>query len=89
MGVVVLYRGISGIERQMRDRVVGSRSCIPILLSTYIFIEVEAYFQGRSTDPTRILCQDVTRADFLGQELSYPEKMWCGELLTNHENSEF
>jgi putative Mg2+ transporter-C (MgtC) family protein len=62
-----LFCGASiGLERQLRGKAAGVRTCILICLGTEVFVTLGASFAGPSADPTRVLGQVITGIGFLG-----------------------
>ncbi len=58
---------IVGLERQLRGKPAGVRTCILVCLGTATFMRLGLMLdEGRSTDPTRVLGQIVTGIGFLG-----------------------
>ena len=57
---------IVGIEREIRGKPVGLRTCILIVLSTGMFVRLGIVLAGTENDPTRVLGQVVTGVGFLG-----------------------
>ena len=59
---------IIGIERQLRGKPTGIRTCSLIILGTYIFMACSKYvtIDATMTDPSRIIGQIITGIGFLG-----------------------
>lgn len=58
---------IVGLERQLRGKPAGVRTCILVCLGTATFMRLGLMLdEGRTTDPTRVLGQIVTGIGFLG-----------------------
>jgi putative Mg2+ transporter-C (MgtC) family protein len=57
--------GIIGLERQLRGKPAGIRTCILVCLGTYFFVLLGTTFSG-GTDPARVLAQVVSGVGFLG-----------------------
>ncbi|HUE95884.1 MAG TPA: MgtC/SapB family protein [Longimicrobiaceae bacterium] len=58
--------GIIGLERQIRGKPAGIRTCILICMGTHFFVVLGASFAPETADPTRVLGQVVTGIGFLG-----------------------
>lgn len=65
LGTAVLCGGIIGVERQLRGKAAGIRTCILICLGTSIFVSLGASL-GDQADPTRVLAQVVSGIGFVG-----------------------
>lgn len=65
-GMTVLCGTIVGMERQLRGKPAGIRTCILICLSTTVFIHLGIVALQGAADPTRVLGQIVTGVGFLG-----------------------
>lgn len=57
--------GIIGLERQLRGKPAGIRTCILVCLGTHFFVLLGTTFGGGS-DPARVLAQVVSGVGFLG-----------------------
>ena len=66
IGTALLCGTFIGLERQLRGKAVGVRTSTLICLSTYVFVQLGAGFEGDRADPTRVLGQVVTGVGFLG-----------------------
>jgi putative Mg2+ transporter-C (MgtC) family protein len=66
LGTAVLCGGIIGVERQLRGKAAGIRTCILICLGTSVFVSLGASFGGDQADPTRVLAQVVSGIGFVG-----------------------
>jgi putative Mg2+ transporter-C (MgtC) family protein len=66
VGVSVLSGGIIGLERQLRGKPAGIRTCILICMGTQFFVLLGSSFALEQADPTRVLGQVVTGIGFLG-----------------------
>jgi putative Mg2+ transporter-C (MgtC) family protein len=66
IGAAVLCGAIIGVERQLRGKPAGIRTCILICLGTQFFVLLGASFARDQADPTRVLGQVVTGIGFLG-----------------------
>lgn len=64
----LLCGSLIGIERQLRGKPTGIRTCSLIILGTYIFMACSTYVTQDSTmtDPSRIIGQIITGIGFLG-----------------------
>lgn len=65
VGVAIVCGGIIGLERQLRGKPAGIRTCILICLGTQFFVLLGSSFPEQG-DPTRVLGQVVTGIGFLG-----------------------
>jgi len=66
IGVTILCGGIIGMERQLRGKPAGIRTCTLICFGTYIFVALAAALDTRTLDPSRVLGQVVTGIGFIG-----------------------
>lgn len=66
IGVAFLCGAIIGIERQLRGKAAGIRTCILICLGTEVFVALGASFPAAQADPSRALGQVITGIGFLG-----------------------
>ncbi|HET6328976.1 MAG TPA: MgtC/SapB family protein [Planctomycetaceae bacterium] len=66
IGVAVLCGGMIGIERELRGKPTGMRTCILIVMGTAIFVKLGAVMGNERGDATRVLGQVVTGIGFLG-----------------------
>lgn len=66
IAAAVACGGIIGLERQLRGKPAGIRTCILICLGTHFFVLVGASFPSINADPTRVIGQVVTGIGFLG-----------------------
>lgn len=57
--------GIIGLERQLRGKPAGIRTCILVCLGTHFFVLLGTTFGG-GADPARVLGQVVSGVGFLG-----------------------
>ena len=62
----VVCGGAVGIERQIRNRIIGIRTSVLICLGTAIFVQLGSDFDPANSDPARVLGQVVTGIGFLG-----------------------
>ena len=58
--------GIIGLERQLRGKPAGIRTCTLICLGTHFFVLLGGTFGPDNADPTRVLAQVVSGIGFLG-----------------------
>lgn len=58
--------GIIGLERQLRGKPAGIRTCTLICMGTHFFVALGSSFTPTTADPTRVLGQVVTGIGFLG-----------------------
>src|SRR5688500_4008597 len=58
--------GIIGLERQLRGKPAGIRTCTLICLGTHFFVLLGSTFASEDADPTRVLAQVVSGIGFLG-----------------------
>jgi putative Mg2+ transporter-C (MgtC) family protein len=66
LGTAILCGGAIGIERQLRGKASGVRTCILVCVGTEVFISLGATFPIARVDPTRVLGQVITGIGFLG-----------------------
>lgn len=66
VGTAALCGGAIGIERQLRGKAAGVRTCTLICLGTELFVALGASFPASQADPTRALGQVITGIGFLG-----------------------
>lgn len=64
----LLCGSLIGIERQLRGKPTGIRTCSLIILGTYIFMACSSFVTENATmsDPSRIIGQIITGIGFLG-----------------------
>ncbi|MGE0172740.1 MAG: MgtC/SapB family protein [Oligoflexales bacterium] len=55
-----------GLERQLRGKPFGVRTCILICAGTMLFVTLGQQLAGAGTDPTRVLGQVITGIGFIG-----------------------
>jgi len=55
-----------GLERQLRGKPFGVRTCILICVGTMLFVSLGQIFAGDNVDPTRVLGQIITGIGFIG-----------------------
>ena len=63
IGAIVLCGSLIGYERQHGSKVIGIRTCILILLGSFLFTHISTLSGG---DPARITAQIVTGVGFIG-----------------------
>ncbi len=66
LGTAILCGVITGLERELRDKPTGLRTCIMICVGTALFIRTSLLMSGEHGDPTRVLGQVVSGIGFLG-----------------------
>ena len=66
VGTAVLCGAAIGLERQLRGKAAGVRTCILVCLGTEVFVALGASFPISHTDPSRVLGQLITGIGFLG-----------------------
>src|SRR6185436_5718580 len=66
VGTAILCGAAIGIERQLRGKASGVRTCILVCLGTELFVALGAALQTGNIDPTRVLGQVITGIGFLG-----------------------
>jgi putative Mg2+ transporter-C (MgtC) family protein len=68
VGVSLLCGGIVGVERELRGKPTGMRTCVLICLGTALFVRLGALMAASSDrgDASRVLGQVVTGIGFLG-----------------------
>ena len=66
IGAALLCGTIIGLERELRGKPTGIRTCVLICLGTALFVSVGAQYSGPHVDPTRVIGQVVTGIGFLG-----------------------
>ncbi|HKS06393.1 MAG TPA: MgtC/SapB family protein [Gemmatimonadaceae bacterium] len=66
LGAAVACGTVIGIERQLRGKASGVRTCILVCLGTEVFVALGASMVPANTDPTRVLGQVITGIGFLG-----------------------
>ena len=69
VGTAILCGAAIGIERQLRGKASGVRTCILVCLGTEVFIALGASFPTSVADPARVLGQVITGIGFLGAGL--------------------
>jgi putative Mg2+ transporter-C (MgtC) family protein len=64
----LLCGGLIGLERQLKGKPTGIRTCSLIIFGTYIFMASSTYVSAGAamTDPSRIIGQIITGIGFLG-----------------------
>lgn len=62
----IVCGGMIGLERQLRGKPSGIRTCILVCLGTHFFVLLGTTFAGPGADPTRVLSQVVSGIGFLG-----------------------
>lgn len=66
LGAAALCGIVIGIERQLRGKAAGVRTCTLICVGTELFVSLGASFPAATADPTRVLGQVITGIGFLG-----------------------
>jgi putative Mg2+ transporter-C (MgtC) family protein len=66
IGTAVLCGGAIGIERQLRGKAAGVRTCILVCLGTEVFVALGDAIVPPGLDPSRVLGQVITGIGFLG-----------------------
>lgn len=66
LGAAALCGIVIGIERQLRGKAAGVRTCTLICVGTELFVSLGASFPSATADPTRVLGQVITGIGFLG-----------------------
>jgi putative Mg2+ transporter-C (MgtC) family protein len=66
IGVAIICGAMIGVERELRGKPTGMRTCILIVLGTAIFVKLGAVMGNERGDATRVLGQVVTGIGFLG-----------------------
>lgn len=66
IGVALLCGSIIGLERELRGKPTGMRTCVLICLGTALFVRIGTLFASDHSDPTRVVGQVVTGIGFLG-----------------------
>lgn len=66
IGTAVLCGGAIGIERQLRGKAAGVRTCILVCLGTEIFVALGESIVPPGLDASRVLGQVITGIGFLG-----------------------
>ena len=66
MGTALLCGGAIGIERQLRAKAAGVRTCILVCLGTEIFVALGETIVPAGVDASRVLGQVITGIGFLG-----------------------
>src|SRR5580692_12563927 len=75
IGVAIICGAMIGVERELRGKPTGMRTCILIVLGTAIFVKLGAVMGNERGDATRVLGQVVTGIGFLG----------AGVIVLSHE----
>ncbi len=66
IGSALLCGSILGLERELRDKPTGLRTCILICVGTAVFIRTSLLMGNEHSDQTRVLGQVVSGIGFLG-----------------------
>jgi putative Mg2+ transporter-C (MgtC) family protein len=66
IGVALLCGCMVGIERELRGKPTGMRTCVLIVLGTALFVRLGSVMATDKGDATRVLGQVVTGIGFLG-----------------------
>jgi putative Mg2+ transporter-C (MgtC) family protein len=66
IGIALLCGSIVGLERELRGKPTGMRTCVLICLGTAIFVRLGCVIGGDRGDASRVLGQVVTGIGFLG-----------------------
>ncbi len=66
IGAALLCGSILGLERELRDKPTGLRTCILICVGTALFIRTSLLVGNDHSDPLRVLGQVVSGIGFLG-----------------------
>ena len=61
--IVILCGSIVGYERQKHSKIIGVRTCILIILGSFVFTHISTFVGG---DPSRIISQIVSGIGFVG-----------------------
>jgi putative Mg2+ transporter-C (MgtC) family protein len=75
VGIAMLCGGMIGLERELRGKVTGMRTCILIVMGTAVFVRLGMVMGNERGDATRVLGQVVTGIGFLG----------AGVIVLSHE----
>ncbi len=66
VGISLLCGSIIGIEREIRSKPTGMRTCVLICMGTALFVKMGSVAANDQTDSTRVIGQVVTGIGFLG-----------------------
>jgi putative Mg2+ transporter-C (MgtC) family protein len=66
LAMAVFCGGIIGLERQLRKKAVGIRSCIIVVLTTAFLTDLGLEATLASGDPSRVMAAIITGVGFLG-----------------------
>lgn len=66
IGVSLACGSIVGLERELRGKPTGMRTCVLICLGTALFVRMGSIVASDQSDPTRVVGQVVTGIGFLG-----------------------
>jgi putative Mg2+ transporter-C (MgtC) family protein len=66
IGVSLACGSIIGLERELRGKPTGMRTCVLICLGTALFVRMGSIVASDQSDPTRVVGQVVTGIGFLG-----------------------
>jgi putative Mg2+ transporter-C (MgtC) family protein len=66
LALAVFCGGIIGLERQLRRKAVGIRSCIIVVLTTAFLTDLGLEATVPSGDPSRVMAAIITGVGFLG-----------------------
>ena len=64
--VAIICGGAIGLDRQLRGRPAGLRTCIVVVLTTALFVTLGASATDGAGDPSRVVAGIVTGVGFLG-----------------------
>lgn len=66
LGLACIFGASFGLERQLRGKPFGIRTCMLITVGTALFVFLGVKVQVGSSDPARVLGQVITGIGFLG-----------------------
>lgn len=66
IGIAIFCGGIIGLERQLNRKAVGIRSCITVVLTVTLMVDLGTEATGAAGDPSRVIAAVITGVGFLG-----------------------
>lgn len=66
VAIAIFCGGVIGLERQINRKAVGMRSCITVVLTVTMMVDLGTRATGEAGDPSRVISAIITGVGFLG-----------------------